>query len=97
MQWPATSLTLRARGAGGVPARKMLAMMGKQKAAVLPEPVCAQAMRSRPAMPMGMEYRCTGVGFVYLHRCTLAISAWPRSTSAGGAERHYAHPCRHIE
>lgn len=30
---------------------------------------------------MGMEYRCTGVGLVYLHRCTLAISAGPRSTS----------------
>ena len=30
-------------------------MMGKQKAAVLPEPVCAQAIMSRPAKPMGIE------------------------------------------
>lgn len=37
------------------PERRMLAMMGKQKAAVLPEPVCAHAIMSRPARPMGME------------------------------------------
>ena len=27
-------------------------------------PVWAQAMRSRPPITMGMEYFCTGVGFV---------------------------------
>ena len=52
-------------------------MMGKQKAAVLPDPVCAHAIRSRPATPMGMEYRWTGVGLVYLHRATLAMRAGP--------------------
>ena len=39
----------------GPPERRMLPMMGKQKAAVLPEPVWAQAIMSRPASPMGME------------------------------------------
>jgi hypothetical protein len=29
-------------------------MIGKQKAAVFPDPVCAQAMRSLPAMEIGM-------------------------------------------
>ena len=43
---------------------RMLAMMGKQNAAVLPDPVCAHAMRSLLARPMGIEYFCTGVGFV---------------------------------
>lgn len=84
--------TLRERPEGGWPDRRMLAMIGKQKAAaqyqtihisacrcvlccigdvcmlsinvphhispsapVLPEPVWAHAIRSRPAMPIGME------------------------------------------
>merc|ERR1719234_965316 len=34
-------------------------MMGRRKAAVLPEPVWAQAMI------MGMPFFCTGVGFLY--------------------------------
>ncbi len=38
-----------------LPERRMLPMMGKQNAAVLPEPVCAHAIMSRPASPMGME------------------------------------------
>lgn len=58
----------------------MLAMMGKQKAAVFPDPVWAQAMRSRPCRQMGMEYRCTGVGLVYLHRFTLPPRLGPKST-----------------
>ena len=52
---------------GGGPAARMPEMMGRQKAAVLPEPVCAHAMRSRFASEMGMAWRCTGVGFEYLH------------------------------
>lgn len=56
-------------------------MIGKQNAAVFPEPVCAHAIRSRPARPIGIEYLCTGVGFVYLHLATLAMRAGPRSTS----------------
>ena len=71
----------RAHPAGCTPERRMLVMMGKQKAAVLPDPVWAQAIRSRPARPMGMLYRCTGVGLTYLQRFTLAASAGPRSTS----------------
>lgn len=43
---------------------RMLAMMGKQNAAVLPDPVWAHAIRSLLASPMGIEYFWTGVGFV---------------------------------
>ncbi len=57
-------------------------MMGKQKAAVLPDPVCAHAIMSRPPRPMGIAYFCTGVGFVYLQRRMLPISASPRSRSS---------------
>ena len=44
----------------------MIALMtGSMKAAVLPDPVCAQAARSRPASAMGIAYLCTGVGFLH--------------------------------
>ena len=36
--------------------------MGTRKAAVLPEPVWAQDIRSRPFRITGMEFFCTGVG-----------------------------------
>ena len=58
----------------------MLAMMGKQKAAVFPEPVWAQAIKSLPFRQMGMEYLWTGVGLVYLHFFTLAVRPGPKST-----------------
>uniref|UniRef100_A0A0A9DNM5 Uncharacterized protein n=1 Tax=Arundo donax TaxID=35708 RepID=A0A0A9DNM5_ARUDO len=72
--------------------RIMPLMMGKQKAAVFPDPVCAHAMRSRPASEIGMACRCTGVGRTYLHRRMLSLSASPRSISAkvetgGGTSR----------
>jgi len=37
----------------------------KKGISAYPDPVCAQAIRSRPAFPMGTEYFCTGVGLVY--------------------------------
>ena len=43
----------------------MALMTGSMKAAVLPDPVCAQAARSRPASAMGIAYLCTGVGFLH--------------------------------
>mmetsp|Transcript_21307 Transcript_21307/g.52913 ORF Transcript_21307/g.52913 Transcript_21307/m.52913 type:complete len:222 (-) Transcript_21307:84-749(-) len=60
---------------------RMPLMMGKQNAAVLPEPVCAHAIRSRHASEMGMAYFCTGVGFLNLHRLMLAFTASPKSMS----------------
>ena len=54
------------RGVLDGPSRSIVAMIGKRKPAVLPEPVneaeeasvpvCAQAMRSRFAVPMAMPY-----------------------------------------
>ena len=43
--------------------------MGNRKAAVLPEPVWAHAMRSRPSIMMGRAYFCTGVGLEYSANC----------------------------
>ena len=57
-------------------------MIGKQKAAVLPEPVCAHAIRSRRLSEMGIAYFCTGVGFLNLHRWMLRLMAAPKSMSA---------------
>ena len=54
---------------------------GKQNAAVLPEPVCAHAIRSRPASEMGMAYFCTGVGFLNLHLSMFLFTAEPKSMS----------------
>ena len=48
---------------------KIILRMGSRKAAVLPEPVCAQAMRSRFPMMMGRAYFCTGVGLEYSANC----------------------------
>ena len=56
-------------------------MMGKQNAAVLPEPVCAHAIRSRPASEMGMAYFWTGVGFLNLHLSMFLFTAEPKSMS----------------
>jgi hypothetical protein len=58
------------------------AMMGKQKAAVLPDPVCAQAIKSLPAREIGMACFCTGVGFTYLHLRMFSFNACPKSISA---------------
>ena len=56
-------------------------MMGKQNAAVFPEPVCAHAIRSRPASLMGIAYFCTGVGFLNLHRSMFLFTEAPKSMS----------------
>jgi hypothetical protein len=42
-------------------------MMGQQKAAALPDPVCAQAIRFLPARKIRMACFCTGMGFTYCH------------------------------
>lgn len=44
---------------------KMSLIMGRRKAAVLPDPVWEQAIKSRFAIPMAMPCRCTGVGRSY--------------------------------
>ena len=40
-------------------------MMGSRKAAVLPVPVCAEAMISFPLKIRGITCSCTGVAFSY--------------------------------
>ena len=40
-------------------------MIGNRKAAVLPVPVCAEAMISRPSRIGGMTASCTGVAVSY--------------------------------
>eukprot|EP00042_Codosiga_hollandica_P051259 m.626658 g.626658 ORF g.626658 m.626658 type:complete len:338 (+) comp58246_c0_seq2:519-1532(+) len=52
----------RTGGRSGGPSRKMWVKMGIRKAAVFPEPVWAQAMRSRRPRMIGMACFCTGVG-----------------------------------
>jgi len=42
-------------------------MIGEQKATALPDPVCAQAIRSLPARKIRMACFCTGMGFTYCH------------------------------
>merc|ERR1719234_698256 len=39
-------------------------MIGRRNAAVLPEPVWAQAIMSLEAKTIGMPFFCTGVGFL---------------------------------
>ena len=56
--------------------------MGTKKAAVLPEPVWAQLMRSLLARMTGIEFFCTGVGVVYLARAMFASIMGVSSTSA---------------
>ena len=65
-------------GVGMAPRLLICAMTGNRKPPVLPDPVCAHAIRSRPAYPMGMEYFCTGVGRVNLDSAMLAIMRSPR-------------------
>ena len=54
---------LRTTGDGGVDARE-IKMQGIAKDNVLPLPVCAQAIKSRPASATGMACACTGLGSV---------------------------------
>lgn len=48
---------------------KIMERIGKRKAAVFPDPVCAQAIRSLPAITIGTAYFCTGVGLLYWDNC----------------------------
>lgn len=59
---PLPSLT--SGGGGGGPLLKMRLSTGIRKAAVLPEPVWAHAIRSRPSRIMGRACFCTGVGLL---------------------------------
>ena len=61
------------------PSQKILFRMGTKKAAVFPDPVCAQAIRSRLARITGIEFFCTGVGVVY---CAISIFDWIIGVSA---------------
>mmetsp|Transcript_10503 Transcript_10503/g.44686 ORF Transcript_10503/g.44686 Transcript_10503/m.44686 type:complete len:252 (+) Transcript_10503:1011-1766(+) len=69
------------RGPPWRPLVRMPWMMGKQNAAVFPDPVCAHAIRSLRAMEMGIAYFCTGVGFLNLHRSMFLFTAAPKSMS----------------
>ena len=53
---------------------RMMLMTGSMKAAVLPEPVWAHAMMSRPFSAIGMAYLCTGVGFLQVTYCGSALT-----------------------
>ncbi len=52
----------------------MMLMTGSMKAAVLPEPVWAHAIMSRPFSAIGMAYLCTGVGFLQITYCGSVLS-----------------------
>lgn len=58
-------LILTSLGGGGGPLSNTILRMGRRKAAVFPEPVWAQAIRSRPPIMIGKAYFCTGVGLEY--------------------------------
>uniref|UniRef100_A0A182V0B4 Uncharacterized protein n=1 Tax=Anopheles merus TaxID=30066 RepID=A0A182V0B4_ANOME len=49
-------------GGAAAPCLYIWFRIGTRKAAVLPEPVCAHAIRSRPDRMIGIAYFCTGVG-----------------------------------
>ena len=53
---------LRDPAVAGRSCRARRCRAGSMKAAVLPEPVCEQAMMSRPSMAAGTTCACTGVG-----------------------------------
>mmetsp|Transcript_36027 Transcript_36027/g.91733 ORF Transcript_36027/g.91733 Transcript_36027/m.91733 type:complete len:213 (+) Transcript_36027:753-1391(+) len=46
--------------------------IGRRKAHVFPDPVCAQHMASKPESATGMANLWIGVGLLYLHRCTFS-------------------------
>ena len=82
----------------------MALMTGSMKAAVLPDPVCAQAARSRPFSAMGIAYLCTGVGFLHassflkvdsqhgLSTCGLPASVLKQVHTRGGAVQKNSDP-----
>ena len=56
-------------GGGGGPPLQIIERIGKRKAAVLPEPVCAHAIRSLLPIMIGTACFCTGVGLLYCANC----------------------------
>ena len=66
---PLLTPTLTSGGGGGGPFSQIMERMGRRKAAVFPDPVWAQAMRSLLAMMMGRAYFWTGVGLEYWANC----------------------------
>lgn len=68
--------------AGATGPRYVLPTVGRRNAAVFPDPVWAQAIKSRPASEIGMACFCTGVGLSYFARRTLFIREGAKSSSA---------------
>mmetsp|Transcript_17081 Transcript_17081/g.59917 ORF Transcript_17081/g.59917 Transcript_17081/m.59917 type:complete len:277 (-) Transcript_17081:275-1105(-) len=64
-------------GTGSAPTVIIFWMTGNRKPPVLPDPVCAHAIMSRPARPIGMAYFCTGVGRLKPHSSRLRHSTSP--------------------
>ncbi len=58
--------------------------IGRTNAAVLPEPVCAEAQTSRPARIAGMAAAWTGVGASYSSSATARTSGADRPSEANG-------------
>jgi hypothetical protein len=61
--------------------------MGSAKAAVLPEPVCAQPMTSRPAMTSGMHAACVAGHDETMRRGTGAPASTPGTLGCVGKRR----------
>ena len=78
---PHPKKTLYCCPGAGAPEVLIWERMGSRKAAVLPEPVCAHAIRSLLLRTTGMEYFCTGVGRVYLHNSMFEVIISPSSKS----------------
>jgi len=49
---------------------------------VFPDPVCAQAIRSRPLMMIGIAHFCTGVGLSYFAFLTFSLKQSSMSASS---------------
>lgn len=60
---------------------RMLCKIGRRKAAVLPDPVWAQAIKSRPLIITGIVCFWTGVGVVYLAFAMLSNSSFRKLAS----------------
>ena len=77
---------------GGFSIPNSLVIIGSRKDAVLPLPVCAHAIRSRPAIEIGTVYFWIGVGFAYPASWMFWFSTSGRlspakSAAGGGASR----------
>ena len=63
---------------------RMLEMIGNKKAAVFPEPVWAQAIRSLPSIIIGTACFCTGVGLEYWANCEMEKSSPSTNVASKG-------------